>query len=64
MELKHIHLFGTSMAAKSIWNLITKDSLWKRIIVQKYLAPGSMLDWIKKLQKELSKCLQSMQSHV
>lgn len=52
------------MAAKSIWNLITKDSLWKRIIVQKYLAPGSMLDWIKKLQKELSKCLQSMQSHV
>ena len=47
--LKHIHLFGTALAAKSLWNFRTKDGLWKRNIVQKYNAPGPMdytrLDW-------------------
>ena len=47
--LKHIHLFGTALAAKSLWNFRTKDGLWKRNIVQKYNAPGptnyTRLDW-------------------
>jgi hypothetical protein len=28
--LKHIHLFGKSLAAKSLWNLLTKDSLLRK----------------------------------
>jgi hypothetical protein len=45
--LKDIHTFGKSLAAKSLWNPITKDSLWRRITVQKYVAPNSLLDWIR-----------------
>jgi hypothetical protein len=42
--LKNIHVFGISLAAKTLWNPITKESLWKRIVVQKYIAPSSILD--------------------
>jgi hypothetical protein len=45
--LKNIHLFGISLATKSLWNLITKESLWKRIIIQKYIAPGTLINWIR-----------------
>jgi len=33
--IKFIHLFGKSLVANSLWNLLTKDTLWKKIIEQK-----------------------------
>jgi hypothetical protein len=44
--LKDIHLFGHSLAAKSLWQMMTKDNLWSKIITHKYIAPNSLLDWI------------------
>lgn len=35
------------MAAKMCWHLITGNSLWKEVIVAKYIAPRSTLDWIR-----------------
>jgi hypothetical protein len=51
--MKNIHLFGKSLAAKSLWNVITKESLWKRILIQKYIAPGTLLEWIRKERKSI-----------
>jgi len=42
--LKDLQIFGKALLAKSLWLLITKDSLWRRIIVQKCIAPNSLLD--------------------
>jgi len=50
----NIHVFGISLATKTFWNLITKVSLWKRIIIQKYIAQGSLLDWIRSDRKSIS----------
>jgi len=46
-DLKDIHLCGRSLATKSLWNLHTIDSLWRRIIIHKYIAPNTLLDWIR-----------------
>lgn len=51
--LKQIYLFGKSLAAMSSWNLISKDRLWKRNIVQKYLVPDTLLDWIRNPNKSI-----------
>jgi len=49
--LKKIFSFGRSSVAKSLWNLISKEGLWKKILVQKYLAPDSLLDLTQNLVK-------------
>eukprot|EP01018_Ginkgo_biloba_P002298 Gb_28324 [translate_table: standard] len=51
--LKNIHLFRQSLAAKSLWLLISKESLWRRIIIQKYIAPNSLIDWIRMERKSI-----------
>ena len=40
-------LFAKSLAAKSVWNLINGIGLWVQIVIQKYIAPLSLLDWIR-----------------
>jgi hypothetical protein len=49
--LKDIHIFNHSLDAKSLWNMITKESFWRRILIQKYIAPGTILDWTRKERK-------------
>jgi hypothetical protein len=45
--LKYIHRFGHSLVKKSVWQLITRDNLWWRIIIQKYMAPYNVFYWIR-----------------
>jgi hypothetical protein len=42
--LKHSHRFGLSLPPKSLWSVLTKDSLWRRFLVQQYIAPSSLVD--------------------
>jgi hypothetical protein len=41
-RLKYINLFGKSLAARSIWNFMNKDIIWRDILLEKYvdLAPS------------------------
>jgi hypothetical protein len=45
--LKNIFLFSKSLAANSSWRLITTDSLWTQVVIQKYIRPASIQDWIR-----------------
>jgi len=45
--LKNIFLFSQALATKGGWRLIKTSSLWTRVIIQKYLAPASVEDWIR-----------------
>jgi len=45
--LKNIFLFSKALAAKVGWRLISTTSLWTTVIYQKYIAPLSMIDWIR-----------------
>ena len=49
--IKNIFHFGNSLEAKSPWNILTKYSLWKIIIIHKYIAPGTLIDWIRRERK-------------
>lgn len=42
-RLTNIHLFIMSLATKYFWK-ITSEILWKRIILQKYIAHGTILN--------------------
>jgi hypothetical protein len=33
---------------KSLWTFLTRDNLWRHILVDKYIVPGFILDWIHK----------------
>jgi hypothetical protein len=37
--LKNINYFGKPLATKSMWRVLTKEGLWKKIIGQKDLEP-------------------------
>jgi len=50
--LKNIFRFAESLAAKGAWRLIKKDSLWSRVIFQKYIRPDTLEDWIRNPRKE------------
>jgi len=32
MGIKNFHVFGKYMVAKCPWNLISKDSLWEKVV--------------------------------
>jgi len=55
--LKDIHLFGHSLAEKSLWNMINKESLWRRILIQNYITPGIVMDWISRERKRIQNVL-------
>jgi len=43
--------FGKALAEKSLLQVLTKDSLWRNIIFQKYIAPSRLLEWIRNPSK-------------
>ena len=45
--LKDIFLFSKALAGKVAWRLISSTSLWTRVIIEKYIAPMSVMDWIR-----------------
>jgi len=49
--LKNIFLFAQALAAKGGWRMLKTDSLWTRVIKRKYLALGSILDWVRNPRK-------------
>jgi hypothetical protein len=54
--LKNIFLFSKDLEVKSGWRLFTTDKLWSTIVVQKYICPNSLEDWIQKPEKKYTKC--------
>ena len=49
--LKDIFLFSKALAAKGGWRLLKSNSLWSRVIKQKYLPNVSLLEWIRNPRK-------------
>lgn len=45
--LKNTFLFSKSVASKMGWTLISITSLWTTVISQNYIAPRSILEWIR-----------------
>jgi len=58
--LKHIHLLGKSLTTKSLWNLLIKDSLWKKVVEEKYIVPRSFP--CKKSHKEYKECVKLVEN--
>ena len=50
--LKNIFLFAKALATKVSWRLIHTDSLWSRVILHKYIAPLTILYWIRMEDKQ------------
>ena len=47
---KNIH-FNKVIVAKYLWNFVTKEILRKYILVGKYIAPDSVMDWVRRNEK-------------
>ena len=45
--IKDLHLFSNGLAANMCWHLLTGHSLWKEVIVAKYIAPKNTINWIR-----------------
>lgn len=46
--LKNLHTFNTALLASSWWRAVTKDSIWHRIIIDKYLGSLPLCHWIRR----------------
>jgi hypothetical protein len=33
-------MFGHALATKSLWVFLTQDSLWRKILIDKYISPA------------------------
>jgi hypothetical protein len=42
--LKDGSVFGCALATKSMWVLLMQDSLWRRILIDKYISLASIVD--------------------
>ena len=49
--LENIFLFARALVAKGGWRLISSKNLWSKVMIQKYLAPGTVEDWIRNPRK-------------
>ena len=49
--LKNIFWFSTALAAKCKWRLISTTSLWTKVIMQKYITPSTLIEWIRNTEK-------------
>jgi ribonuclease HI len=45
--LKSIFSFNTALLASSLWRAVTIDSIWHRIVIDKYIDPLSLCDWFR-----------------
>jgi hypothetical protein len=49
--LKNIFMFSTTLATKVSWCLIHTHNLWTQVVTQKYIAPFSILEWVRNPDK-------------
>ena len=57
--LKVLVVFVKALAGKNVWNIIHGTGLWVNIVVQKYIHPLNILEWIRspvKKKKNISIC--------
>lgn len=52
--LKIYFHFSKALVAKVPWRLITTSILWTEVVQHKYIAPRSLLDWLRNIDKRLS----------
>jgi len=52
-DLKKIHFFGTSLEENTLWRVITRDDIQKKIIEKKYTKLGSIIDWVINPRKNI-----------
>ena len=50
--MKIPNVFAKALVAKSVWNVINGSGLWVQIVMQKYVHPMSLLDWIRSSVKQ------------
>lgn len=55
-DLKNIFLFSKALAAKSGWKLITSENLWTNVVVQKYIQPDTIEEWIRREENDTINC--------
>jgi hypothetical protein len=46
--IKNLHIFNTALLASTFWRALTHESIWNRIIVEKYLGSLKLSDWLRK----------------
>jgi hypothetical protein len=51
--LKDMWSFSKALATKSLWIFLTSISLWRLILIAKYIEPNSLLDWIGQPRKNV-----------
>ena len=44
--LKNIFLFPKALEAKGGWRIMKTNSFWSKVLIQKYIAPCTMEDWV------------------
>ena len=49
--LKNVHKFSTALAAKCGWRLLSTTNLRIQVIIQKYIAPDALVEWVRHQQK-------------
>ena len=54
--LKNLFLFAKALGAKVAWRLIHSQSLWTNVVYHKYIAPSSLLEWIRMENKARGNC--------
>lgn len=52
--LKDVHAFGCALLSRSIWIFFSKCSLWKEVLIDKYIPSGNILDWVRKANKSIT----------
>jgi hypothetical protein len=50
--LKNLSIFNTALLASSFWRAVTHDSIWHRVIMDKYLGSLPLLLWLRKTSLE------------
>jgi hypothetical protein len=50
--LKNPFLFSKALATKNVWRLIQGTCLWVQVVRDKYIAPNTVEDWIRKSLKQ------------
>ena len=54
--LKNIFLFAKALGAKVSWRLIHTQSLWTSVVYHKYIAPLTLIEWIRLVDKSWTNC--------
>ena len=54
LVVKNIFSFAKALAAKVTWRLIATNSLWTDVVWHKYIAPSSIIDWFRSLDRQVA----------